>query len=421
MELQVIDIELELHQIPVDRPFFGFVVFSYSKEHYIRNMPLYIILRDLIDDRYYAINYSSIEQKSLIREILHEITDLKSVDFNSFYIPFGKQTVDMRFDCYLQTNQINEDLIHPLEHFYKHLVSNDIEINILIPLTKHIEIVEQYYQTYGHISTSPEYLNYYQSYQRVCSDIMMNGIKMNSILTQEVYNQSLDRAYTWYNLYTLTGRPSNRFNGINFAAIPKHGLFRQCYEPDRNAFFELDFNAYHIILIASLVGYEFRGYPYTELAEVFARNGKETTLQNIKETTFNQIYGGVDSQYLSHPFFEAVYNLQNQLWSSYQSMGYIESPITGRKITIGSSVSKTKLFNYFIQLMETERNFSILATLDQNLLKHVRLYTYDAILLDLDSIEELRIYADILSENNKYPVSCKSGPNYGSLNENDIY
>ena len=63
--------------------------------------------------------------------------------------------------------------------------------------------------------------------------------------------------YTQYNLKTLTTRPSNTFNGVNYAALNKENGSRQCFIPRNDLLVELDISAYHPTLLAKLIGYDF--------------------------------------------------------------------------------------------------------------------------------------------------------------------
>ena len=66
-----------------------------------------------------------------------------------------------------------------------------------------------------------------------------------------------DYIYTQYNFKTLTGRPSNKFKGVNYAALNKENGQRECFIPRNDNFIEFDIGAYHPTLLAKLVGYDF--------------------------------------------------------------------------------------------------------------------------------------------------------------------
>ena len=61
------------------------------------------------------------------------------------------------------------------------------------------------------------------------------------------------KLYSQYNLWTTTGRPSNSFGSVNFAALPPEK--RRGFIAENDYLVEFDFDAYHLRLIADLVGY----------------------------------------------------------------------------------------------------------------------------------------------------------------------
>jgi hypothetical protein len=110
------------------------------------------------------------------------------------------------------------------------------------------------------------------------------------------------------------------------------------------------------------------------------------------------------------------------------TQGYISSPYFKRKITkshIGE-VSPSKVFNYMVQLAETERNLKVLQKvlpLFKNTNSKPVLYTYDSILFDFDPTdgrELLTTVIDILTENGKYPMRSYFGKTYDSMNQISI-
>ena len=99
--------------------------------------------------------------------------------------------------------------------------------------------------------------------------------------------------YSQYNLYTTTKRPSNSFNGINFAALNKENKSRKSFIPDNDEFVEIDISSYHPTLIAKLINYKFEEEDiHKHFAELYG-----VDYQKSKELTFKQLYGGVFKQY----------------------------------------------------------------------------------------------------------------------------
>ena len=106
--------------------------------------------------------------------------------------------------------------------------------------------------------------------------IERNGIKINKKQFDkhfEVNNENFsiqdDTIHTQYNLYTTTGRPSNSFNSINFAALAKENGCRKSFIPKNDKFIEIDISAYHPTLAAQLIGYDFGDEtPYEYFAQI---------------------------------------------------------------------------------------------------------------------------------------------------------
>ena len=103
---------------------------------------------------------------------------------------------------------------------------------------------------------------------------------------------------------------------------------------------------------------------------------------------------------------------------------FVVSDIYNRKI--GSSISftnKSKLFNYCIQLLETENNIRMLDDL-LPLLKGKKtkliLYSYDSFLFDFhkdDGMDFLKEIKKVIEQNNSYPVKVGWGTNYHKLED----
>jgi hypothetical protein len=130
--------------------------------------------------------------------------------------------------------------------------------------------------------------------------------------------------YTQFNFKTLTGRPSNKFNGVNYAALNKDNGSRQCFIPRNDFLFELDISAYHPTLLAKLVDYDFGGKDiHMAFATMYGVDYKKA-----KELTFKQLYGGVFNQYKDLEFFKKVQAYTDDLWDTFQHKGSIECPIS---------------------------------------------------------------------------------------------
>ena len=292
----------------------------------------------------------------------------------------------------------------------------------LIPIAKHYEKYENVYdhieQTINKISEDLEpyaFLNHYVA--PLFYNIEKQGIKLSKepfiehfkTLPNPKFSVSKGKIYTQYNLNTLTGRPSNAFNGINFAALNKTNGERAAFIPENDFLVEIDFKAYHPTIIAKLAGYEFTGNIYDQLANEFSGSTPET----IKELVFQQLYGGVRKDFQDKPFFKQVNDYTNQLWSNDGAIG----TQFGKRFTkeMIENLTPQKLLNYIVQNTETIFNvvqFSAVMNLLKDKKTKIILYTYDSILLDYDSSE---ILLNCITSLLKFNHSTKTGHNYAEI------
>jgi hypothetical protein len=296
----------------------------------------------------------------------------------------------------------------------------------LIPIAKHYEKYENIYDHIEHtISKISENIREYDFLNDYVAPLFYNiekqGIKLDKELFIKYFKDlpnpkfsiSKGKIYTQYNLNTLTGRPSNAFNGINFAALNKTNGERAAFIPENDKLVEIDFKAYHPHIISNLSGYIHNndGKLYEHLSTQFPGSTPET----IKELVFQQLYGGIRKDFQDKPFFSQVYNYTNKLWNDADS-GAIGTQF-GKRFTKEMIENPTpqKLLNYIVQNTETIFNvvqFSAVAHLLKDKKTKIILYTYDSILLDYDSSEDL---LDSITSLLKFNYSTKSGQNYAEI------
>jgi len=365
-----------------------------------------------------------------------KITDIldKLSKVNNLYT-LDKKAVLHHFPT-LSPQLIDVQLINSYQHFqeinieqYESKVETDFKRkyyteapSTLIPIAKHYEKYENIYdhieQTINKISEDLEpyaFLNHY--IVPLFYNIEKQGIKLDkepfikyfSTLPNPKFSVSKGKIYTQYNLYTLTGRPSNAFNGINFAALNKTNGERAAFIPENDKLVEIDFKAYHPTIIAKLAGYKFTGNIYDQLAEEFPGSTPET----IKELVFQQLYGGVRKEFQDKPFFSQVNDYTNQLWRNNGAIGTQFGKWFTKEMI--ENPTPQKLLNYIVQNTETIFNvvqFSAVVNLLKDKKTKIILYTYDSILLDYDSSENL---LDSITSLLKFNYSTKSGQNYAEI------
>ena len=86
-------------------------------------------------------------------------------------------------------------------------------------------------------------------------------------------------------------------------------------------------------------------------------------------------------------------------------------------------MNANKLFNYTIQLMETENNMRVLNNLIPQIKEYdskLVLYSYDSFLFDFnmkDGLGYLKKVKDVLEQEGKYPVKVSWGLNYHEMKD----
>jgi hypothetical protein len=313
-----------------------------------------------------------------------------------------------------------------IAYYYQHH-TNLPNVNCLIPISKHYEENENIFSVILPIIRSYRANNAVYAFNngpltRVFHEIESQGIQVDKQCFVDCYGEELkypqfnlskSKIYSQYNLQTLTGRPSNTYNSINFAALNKTSGERLCYKPANDTFVEFDMQGYHPRLIAELIGFEFNDKnTYETLGELLG-----VSTQEAKELTFKQLYGGVWDEYRNKPFFKDIVALTDGIWEEYQYGGRYS---TENRIFISDrEMTQSKLLNYIVQSMETSTNVKMLIDiLDYLKDKQTKivLYTYDAFLFDYAESDGKQTLIDI-KQLIKYPVNIKMGKSYHELNK----
>lgn len=232
--------------------------------------------------------------------------------------------------------------------------------------------------------------------------------------------------YSQYNYLTTTGRPSNRYGGVNYGALNKNDGSRMPFISrfEEGQLIMFDYDSYHLRLIARLIGHELPvGSVHSYFAKQYFRL-KETDIvtdemyEESKKISFKLLYGGITKEYEHVDFFRDTQKLIDELWKSHNEYGYISSVVSGIKI---SADNKMKLFNYLIQNYETEQNMVVLRKILLSIqeFKSVPiLYTYDSILFDVHPDEIVKLIpkiTEIMEINSKFPIKISYGKNYHEM------
>jgi hypothetical protein len=348
-----------------------------------------------------------------VKEFISSINTVYVLDkkFHLYFLP-GHNLIDINFYSYIDESQFDTK-VHTDFNREKYYIQ---ELSTLIPISKHYEKWEKIYRNIkerGMISkwqVASTFLNY--NFTNVFHQIEKNGIgidprKFNKHFETTWKDNSIygNTVFTQYNLYNLTYRPSNAFNGVNYAALPK-GDARESFEPNNYMFVEFDYSAYHPRIIGKAIGYEFEVDPYDEVP---------------KEIMFQNLYGGIRDEYAWFPFFAKLSKWLESQWEEFNSTNRLKLPwgtnIYKNRI---ENPNKNKILSYLIQAYETYYNTltldRVLKLLDGKKTKIV-LYTYDSILLDVakEDIKTLLPKIKQELEADGFPTRMSIGENYGAL------
>ena len=343
-----------------------------------------LIYVQIIDGEEYILSYNHSESLNLDEQPnLNSDTKKYTIDKKRLHHLIDIDgVVDVNLLHYIQTNQpLETDNIDTNSHnFFNMKHYRKKNINRVIPILKHLELCRKLSKIMlDVIEKNKEDVNL--SYN---DDILNNlsYLEGNGIQTTE------GMVYSEYNIFTSTGRPSNRFGGTNFAALNKKDGSRKPYVSrcKNGVLVEMDYDAYHLRLIGERIGYDFpKGSVHEHMAKFYGVDYEES-----KRLSFKYLYGFIPYEVSQlNPFFAKVENYIKKLWEEYNNKEFILSDIYSKRIYRKNldDMNANKLFNYTIQLMETENNMKVLSELIPNIQDYkskLILYSYDSFLLDFN-------------------------------------
>lgn len=411
------------------------VISSNDNYHPLLTTTVAIYIRPLNHPEGYIIPISHDEglnlSKDCVSGVLKEYTTLYTFDKKELMYHFVLPNVIDLSLLYSMTsyNRLELPRSNSTCNWYYNRFHEFKDINTIIPISKLFEKCEENYKSVEKVLdiTIPNGFDFYnKTATSVFFMIERAGLRVTYQSFLELFKPnnpaySIDNniIYTSYNLHNTTSRPTNAFNSVNFAAIPKAPEFRKAIIPQNDYFVEMDFDGYHLRLLCEQIGYELtEESAHIQLARLYFGKDEisEEEYAKAKQTNFHAIYGKIPPEFAFLEIFEKIQNYINSLWKQFNEQGYVEDPISGKRFTKQlPDMHPQKLMNYMMQSLETSRNILIL----RDVLKYlqdkktkVALYTYDAILIDFakedgkNTLEELDL---ILSQKGKYPTKVKYG------------
>ena len=386
-----------------------------DKVHPTQNSICAVYIRPLQSTKGFIIPISHSETLSV------HIDDVKHIlsQYNSIYVRDKKEFLHYLifktlYDITLNSPPYIQEYTQTHSFFY-HKMGDKKDLNRIIPIVKHYEYCEKLFNDLKPRIDEPINDFYNTKTSVVFNAIERSGIRINRDEFQSrFHDHDGEYTYTQFNFKTLTGRPSNRFKGVNYAAINKDNGDRKSFIPRNDILLELDISAYHPTLLSHLLDYEFdSGDIHMAFAKMYGvEYGK------AKELTFKQMYGGVFDQYKELEFFKRMQVYTDDLWARFQNEGSIECPISKHifKKEELHDMKPQKLLNYVLQNLETATNVRILWEIFKILKgKNTKLvlYTYDSFLFDFDDSER-EIIKEILNvfKINKLQIKHSYGKTY---------
>ena len=329
-----------------------------------------------------------------------------------------KNQKDIQASIFFNENKLYpfSDKLEGLTNFYNRLGIRD-SLGKSISIMRFIEVLRGVSNEFGNLRTTNDWID--NTMIPILSDIERYGVGVDreKFFDRWPDNQKslwFSRAFTEYNPYTITSRPSNRHLGINYGALNKKDGSREVFVPkEGKSFVQFDYDAYHVRLIAKMIGYKL---PDTSVHQWLA-DQYGCSYDESKGRTFRILYGGVSDEDRKIPFFDKVDKFIHKMHLNSVSKGYIETT-KGRKIPLGWIEQPTaqKYFNYFLQATETEFNIEAMKKLKENDLPLPILYTYDSFLFEFspDEKEMVKKVKKVL-ESFGFPTKVEFGNDYSEV------
>lgn len=367
------------------------------------------------DGNYKTINFSH-------PDVLPSEIPLKDIKLHPKSLVLNKKSVlyhqfneGIDLDSYLQyyaDEWIENEDFYPkaIQNFYQRFYHRR-GLSHIIPMSKLLEyadgIIEYIKPYYKWDKMSDDCIAYCEDFVNAFYSIEKNPVPVNS--------ETMEQNYMWF---TATSRPSNSWNTFNFSALNKNdGTRNQIHSRfSGGKLLQFDYDAFHIKLLAKILDYKFQKHPYEQIKEDL---NLTIPYDEIKTKVFQNIYGTITDQFLHHSFFMNVQAVVDSLYDDYVKDDFIKSYFYGKRFRSITDPSPNKVFNYFLQSLETEYNVKkILAV--QKLLESKKsilaMYMYDAFIFDVHP-DELTLATEIkgLFETDGMTVKCSIGETFGQM------
>ncbi len=394
-----------------------FPIWSSNRAHPLVSNISFLYFRT--DDGDGIINFNHIDALSIPKFDIAKLCNQNTLVFGNRYInSIGLDYEWVYFEEYGNPFILNEFA----EEVYRGFRFDFNDINDCIPIMKWYGVL----QTLPMPDIKKEWYRSYSDSIKTLGRLEGAGVKVveEKFIDSFAFNPKYiykGFVLTQYNPYTITGRPSNRHLNVNWAALNKSDGSRESIVSrfEGGTLLQMDYESYHIRLIAKMIGYEF---PKGITAHQHLANLYRVDYETAKGITFRYLYGGLDDTAREIPFFQKVDEWIKGLYQKFVISGKLTTPIFKREIHFSriEDATEQKVFNYLLQALETEMNYGKLEGIFHFLGEYkskIILYTYDAFLIDTHPMERDVILKNLptVMEEGGFPVRIYEGENYGKL------
>jgi len=427
---------LLLHVVPI-----------HDEIHSAINSPSILFIKNLDKDKtyYYGFDHPDVKRpKDLTnQEVIETLSVLPgtkwAVDKKSFdhLVPI-RGTLDVGYIGYVRDNKVFEirDFETPAHTLVRRNFAGKPGYGKFVPLMKHLEAFTELAETCERlikkVKIDDPMRQFNQKIIEPLGEVETHGLAVDVDVFRRNFGNIFvksGRVYTQYYFYTSTGRPSNRFGGINYAALNKEDGSRKAFISrfgQNGTLVLIDYSAFHPRIIAKLVGYDIPATTdiYEYLAKLYfnKKNVDESDIADAKQITFRQLYGGVEEKYSHIKYLSHLKNFIDEYWNNFNKHGYVETPIFKRRISNKhlQNPKPATVFNYLLQATEGEISIPVLGSVNELLRKKQSkaiLYTYDSILFDycLDDGPIFPEICDLMSLDGEFPTKVYIGRNYHDM------
>ena len=421
-----------------------FVVASYNDVHPSASDASVVFIRDLSTKETHCFSWKHTDSPVIVSKetFCQEISNLKNrkwvFDKKSFIqlLPVSG-LLDINLYKFLNDGTlIDASKFETMAHriIYRASIGSP-GLNNVVPILKHQEMFDSMCNEFQPGDADSGYLKENEIVIETLAELEHNGIHIDEAHFLKYFKVNIPKpetVFSQYNIYTSTGRPSNHYDNVNYAALKRDDGVRKSFTSrfgKDGKMVLIDYSAFHPRIICHLIKfplaidvdiYQYLGEMY------FGRtNLGSFEMDEAKKITFRQLYGGLEEQFEHIKYFSRLKTFITTNWESFQSNGYVLTPMFKRKITDKHILdpNPSKLFNYILQATETELAIPALRAVNtylKNKMSKAVMYTYDSVLFDFhraDGQATLNDIMTIMKMGDRFPVKVYLGNSYDTVEQ----